>query len=409
MVGIYLLVRALFLYGFVQDSVSLPSRPSEQKKEAISKRQQQVIANEDVSFGNHGQFFKIKFDGSTYRDCFAASEDMSNERYDIAIVGAPLDTVSAHLDVPRAPDKVLNFTANSYSSFFKATLGRPGARYGPRGIRVASYTSYPRIANVFSSRHVHGIAPIKLIDCGDVPLAGIDNTLAFKQLEKAHGIIKSYNATIPALSNTPRVISLGGDHSTTYPALKSAFDRWGQVSVIHFDAHIDTWNPADYENTDYAKVNHATFLYVAHEEGLINDASIHVGTREPIFLEETEIQNDIKSGFSTIHGREIDKIGVDGIVEKIRERVGNNKVYISIDIDVLDPTYAPGTGTPAVGGFTSRELFQILEGLVGLSIIGADVVEVSPPFDSRGEITQLAGAGIVNRLVLMMARSPIPE
>ncbi|KAK3045154.1 hypothetical protein LTS18_014444 [Coniosporium uncinatum] len=174
---------------------------------------------------------------------------------------------------------------------------------------------------------------------------------------------------------TPRIIALGGDHTTTLSALRSTFERWGPVSVIHFDSHLDTWDPEVLGGgiSHYAGVNHGTFLHIAHEEGLIRNTSMHAGIRAPVFRPKGDLKNDARCGFEIIKAREIDRIGTDGIIRKLKERVAGSRVYISVDIDVLDPAYAPATGTAEVGGWTTRELLTILDGLEGIELIGADV------------------------------------
>lgn len=177
--------------------------------------------------------------------------------------------------------------------------------------------------------------------------------------------------------NTPRIITLGGDHTTTLPALRSTFTHWGQVSVIHFDSHLDTWDPEVLGGgvSHYAGVNHGTFLHIAHEEGLIRNSSIHAGIRAPVFHPKYDLKNDKACGFHIVKARDLDRLGTEGVIEKLKERVQGTKVYISVDIDVLDPAYAPATGTAEVGGWTTRELLTILDGLTGMEVVGADVGE----------------------------------
>lgn len=133
---------------------------------------------------------------------------------------------------------------------------------------------------------------------------------------------------------------LGGDHTVTLAALRSTINHWGVVSVIHFDSHIDTWNPHSPKGgvTEYAAVNHGTFLHIAHEEGLIsNDSSIHAGIRAPLGTQRRDLDNDSQCGFQIITARDIDEFGAKGVIKKLRERVGDGNVYITVDIDVLDP------------------------------------------------------------------------
>ena len=215
---------------------------------------------------------------------------------------------------------------------------RPGARFGPGGIRQGSRRLSADTAwSIYTGRN-NFESWAKILDCGDVPLTVLDNTVALKQLTKAHQIVSGRSAKTKAKSSVPRIVALGGDHTTTLPALRSTFNHYGKVSVIHFDSHIDTWDPAVLGGgiSDYAGVNHGTFLHLAHEEGLISNNSIHVGIRAPIVRPKGDIRNDIRCGFEMVKARDIDRIGVIGVIEKLKERVGDSNVYISVDIDVLD-------------------------------------------------------------------------
>ena len=213
-----------------------------------------------------------------------------------------------------------------------------------------------------------------MVDCGDAPLTFLDNTVALKQLTKTHEII-SARAANDSTYTVPRIITLGGDHTTTLPALRSTHAHWGAVSVIHFDSHIDTWNPDVLGGglSHYAGVNHGTFLHIAHEEGLVLNSSAHAGIRAPVANRKYDLKHDRDCGFQIVTARDLDRVGTLGVIEKLRQRVAGTKVYISVDIDVLDPAFAPATGTAEVGGWTTRELLTILDGLSGLEVVGADV------------------------------------
>ncbi|KAL9624917.1 MAG: hypothetical protein Q9160_000964 [Pyrenula sp. 1 TL-2023] len=258
-----------------------------------------------------------------YVECMSKKEE-GVDPYDIAVLGAPFDT---------------------------GVTARPGARYGPHGIRDGSR----RIAPAFSwSVYTHSnpfASWARIVDCGDAPLTFLDNTVALKQLERAHKLISGREANATSISRVPRILTLGGDHTTTLPALRAVYEHWGRepVSVIHFDSHLDTWNPEVLGGgvSRYAGVNHGTFLHIAHEEGLIsNDSSVHAGIRAP-YTEGKKGRNDLKEdrmcGFDIVTARDLDRIGAMGIIDKLKARVGDSKVYISVDIDVLDPAYAPGT------------------------------------------------------------------
>ena len=173
----------------------------------------------------------------------------------------------------------------------------------------------------------------------------------------------------------------------------------GPVSLVHFDAHLDTWDT--YFGAPYT---HGTPFRRAREEGLfLDDASMHVGIRGPLYSRD-DIKNDESFGFKIIHCDEFQTEGTDKIAERIKKRVGNNPLYLSIDIDVLDPAFAPGTGTPEIAGMTTREMVNVLRGLSGLNLVSADVVEVSPAYD-HAEVTSLAAATIVYELTNLFAKS----
>ncbi|MCJ1475689.1 hypothetical protein MMC13_004352 [Lambiella insularis] len=250
-----------------------------------------------------------------YANCFV--EDKLDQKYDIAFLGAPFDT---------------------------GVTARPGSRYGPGGIRQGSRRMSAQAGwSVYTGENsFEDWATI--IDCGDPPLTFLDNTIALLQLEKAHKAIANRAAKTISKSSIPRIITLGGDHTTTLAALRSTYARWGEVSVIHFDSHIDTWDPKVIGGglSHYAGVNHGTFLHLAHEEGLIRNTSIHAGIRAPLLRPKGDVRNDLRCGFEMIKARDIDRIGVQGIIEKLKARVGDTKVYVSVDIDVLDPAFAPG-------------------------------------------------------------------
>ncbi|KAK4164411.1 arginase family-domain-containing protein [Cladorrhinum sp. PSN259] len=326
-----------------------------------------------------GRFGMPTFAGIPYVHCFKDDDDIA---YDIAILGAPFDT---------------------------GVTGRPGARFGPRGIRSGSSRVNPNGWSIYTERNPFQNWA-RIVDCGDAPLTWLDNTVALSTLEKAHLKVSGRPAKSSDKGSVPRIITLGGDHTTTLPALRAAYKRWGEISVVHFDAHIDTWDPKVLGKVSpYAAVNHGTFLHIAHQEGLISNNSIHAGIRAPIARPKEDMENDRRCGFSTITARDIDKIGASAIVQKIRDRVGGSNVYVSVDIDVLDPAFAPATGTAEPGGWSTREFLTILEGLVGLKVVGADVVEVAPVYDTAAEITVLAATEIVQSLLDMMVQVPVGE
>lgn len=147
--------------------------------------------------------------------------------------------------------------------------------------------------------------------------------------------------------------------------------------------------------------------HIAAEEGLVLNSSIHAGIRAPAVNKKYDWTHDRSCGFEIVTARDLDRIGVSGIIEKLKHRVGDSNVYITVDIDVLDPAYAPATGTAEVGGWTTRELLSVLDGLEGLRVIGADVVEVAPVYDNAGETTVLAAAEIAHSLMTLMVQTPV--
>lgn len=311
----------------------------------------------------------------------SSSKDISSS-YDIAILGAPFDT---------------------------AVTARPGARFGPGGIRQGSRRIHPDFSYSVYTGENFFTQWATVVDCGDAPLTVLDNTIALKQLTKAHHVVSSRAAKNGSVAKVPRIITLGGDHTTTLPALRSTYEHFGPVSVIHFDSHLDTWDPSVLGGglSHYAGVNHGTFLHIAHEEGLILNSSWHAGIRAPVSNPKYDLRHDKACGFQIVRARDIDRIGTGGVIEKLKSGVGETPVYISVDIDVLDPAFAPATGTAEVGGWTTRELLTILDGLAGMKVVGADVVEVAPIYDNPGETTVLAAAEVVHSLIGLMVATPV--
>lgn len=318
--------------------------------------------------------------------------------FDIAFIGAPFDTGTSY---------------------------RPGARFGPAGIRAGSrrltlYGGYnvPLEVNPFQSG-------LKVVDCGDIPVTPYDNKYALKQIEEGHKQLlhrRTYtslgNDTLTGQpltpisldgKNHPRVVTLGGDHTIVLPLLRSIYSAYGPISVIHFDSHLDTWKPSVFGGapSEQAAINHGTYFYWASQEGLIrNGSSIHGAIRTTL-SGPADYANDDDSGFQRIEAREIDTIGTGGIIKKIRETVGDRPVYLSIDIDSIDPAFAPATGTPETGGWSTRELRTILRGLDGLFIVSADIVEVAPAYDTNAELTTMAAADVLFEVISVMAKTPL--
>jgi agmatinase len=280
--------------------------------------------------------------------------------YDVAILGVPFDVGTSY---------------------------RPGARFGPMAVRQASRHLRP-------GHHVEldstPFSRIQVADAGDVPVTPFS-------IDAAMGQISSHADEL--IRGDRKVIAIGGDHTVALPMLRSVAREHGQVALIHFDAHLDTW-----DTYFDAPVTHGTIFRRAFEENLlVEDHSIHVGIRGPIYG-QADLDDDRRFGFRTIRASDIDTIGVEGTIQAIRERVGDLPVYLSIDIDVLDPAFAPGTGTPEAGGLSNRELLRVLRGLTSVSLIGADVVEVAPAYD-HAEITAIAAATVIFDIVTLLSRA----
>ncbi|EXJ59178.1 agmatinase [Cladophialophora yegresii CBS 114405] len=377
--SLLLLVTASF--AVARDIIFPPISPAQAKLQGHTGQYHSSITSDKDAFVEFEKYAGLTtFANLPWVHCLSPNGHV--EGYDIAFLGAPFDT---------------------------GTTARPGARFGPAGIRWGSRRlGAPMAWSAYTHENTF-LEWARIVDCGDAPLTYLDNTVALQQLVKAHKVISGRTANTTEVAAVPRIITLGGDHTTTLAALRSTINHWGPVSVIHFDSHIDTWDPQVLGAgiSDYAGLNHGTFLHIAHEEGLILNTSAHAGIRAPFINKKHDLKNDKRCGFEIITARDIDKIGVSGVVEKLKTRVGDTNVYISVDIDVLDPAYAPATGTAEVGGWTTRELLSILDGLEGLKVIGADVVEVAPIYDNPGETTVLAAAEVAHSLMSLMVETPV--
>ena len=271
--------------------------------------------------------------------------------------------------------------------FDAGTSYRPGARFGPQAIRQASRHLRTQYHPAYDTEP---FAEQQVADAGDIACNPYN-------IEKA--VVEIQKAATDLLGKVDRIISLGGDHTIALPLLRAVNHHHGQVALVHFDAHLDTWDT--YYGAPYT---HGTpFRRAAEEKLFLESASMHVGIRGPLYSRE-DLKNDEELGFKVIHCDEFQSEGIDHIVKRIRDRVGDNPMYLSIDIDVLDPAHAPGTGTPEIAGMTTRELVGVLRGLAGLNIISADVVEVSPAYD-HAELTSLSAATTVFEITNLFAYS----
>jgi len=264
--------------------------------------------------------------------------------------------------------------------FDTATTNRPGARFGPRAVRAASSIhawekSYGMTFDPFDK--------LAVTDYGDCLFDhGRPETIPDAIEKHAHDII----------SKGPALLTLGGDHFISYPLLKAHVrHHGGLISLVHFDAHSDTWPD------EGGRVDHGTMFHYAAKEKLVDPArSVQIGLRTT---------NADTMGFNVLDAPWVHEQGTAAVAEKTREIVGDHPVYLTFDIDCLDPSYAPGTGTPVCGGLTSHQAIQILRGLTGINIIGMDVVEVAPVYDV-GEITALAASHIAHELLYLYASRP---
>jgi agmatinase len=278
-------------------------------------------------------------------------------RCDVAIVGIPFDS---------------------------GTTYRPGARFGPAAIRQGSKLLRP----YNQAQDSTPFDTIQVADAGDI-------TCNPFHIEEAIGQIDAGVETL--LGSVGSVLALGGDHTIALPMLRAVRRRFGPVALVHFDAHLDTWDT--YFGAPYT---HGTPFRRATEEGLLlEERGVHVGVRGPLYA-ATDLTDDRRLGFEIIRATDFDGLGVAAILDRLRARVGDAPMYVSVDIDVLDPAHAPATGTPEAGGLTSRELLAVLRGLRGLRIVSADIVEVAPAYD-HAEITAIAAAHVGYELLSLMA------
>lgn len=263
---------------------------------------------------------------------------------------------------------------------------RPGARFGPEHVRASSRLLRPyNPAQDFSAWEA-----VQIADAGDIAANPF----------RIHDAVQQIAEAATALGErVDRILTIGGDHTIAYPLLKAINAKHGPVAVVHFDAHLDTWDTYFDE-----PITHGTPFRRASEDGLIDlTASVHVGTRGPLYG-KGDLEDDVRLGFSIISSEFVEENGVPAALDRLRGRVGDRPLYVSVDIDVLDPSHAPGTGTPEAGGLTSRELLRIIRGLADLDIVGADVVEVAPAYD-HAQITGIAASHVSYEILTAMARA----
>ncbi|GAA1638981.1 agmatinase [Georgenia ruanii] len=281
-------------------------------------------------------------------------------------------------DVPRADVAIVGAPFDSGVSY------RPGARFGPAHVREAS-----RLLRPYNQvTDVEPFAAQQVADAGD---------LAVNPFDIAEAVADIQRGAEHLTRDGTRLLTIGGDHTIALPLLRNVAAQHGPVAVLHFDAHLDTW-----DTYFGAPVTHGTPFRRASEEGLIDrEASLHVGIRGPLYARE-DLRDDKRLGFAVIASHEIELDGLAAAIDRMLARLGDRPVYVSVDIDVLDPAHAPGTGTPEAGGLTSRELLAMLRALSQVNLVGADVVEVSPPYD-HAQLTAVAAAHVAFEILSAMA------
>jgi guanidinopropionase len=264
------------------------------------------------------------------------------------------------------------------------TTNRPGARHGPRELRSAS-TLMRRV------HPVTGLEPYKLARCGDLGDASVNPASVDDSLAR----IERFFSRVHAAGTVP--LSAGGDHLITLPIMRG-IARSQPVGMVHFDAHSDTW---DTYFGGY-KYTHGTPFRRAVEEGLLDPKrTIQIGIRGSLY-DRNDNEWALAQGMRIVTIEEYFDLGVDRVIAEARRVVGEGPTYVSFDVDGLDPVFAPGTGTPEVGGYSTHEAQRMLRGLRGLDLVGADVVEVSPPFDQTGN-TALVGATMMWEILCLLA------
>jgi len=310
----------------------------------------------DKEAGDYG-ILREDLYGTTPEPTYAGALSFMRRKYtrdlegvDLVVTGVPLDT---------------------------ATTNRPGARFGPRAIRAAS--------TLLAFERPYGMDfdpfdELAVVDYGDC-------YFDFGRPETIPAAIERHASDI--ISQGPGLLSLGGDHFVAWPLLRAHAEKFGApLSLLHFDAHSDTWED------EAGRVDHGTMFYHAVQEGIVDpEHSVQIGLRT---------RNPDTLGFHVLDGPWVQDNGIDAVVDAARAVLGDRPVYLTFDIDCLDPACAPGTGTPVAGGLTRYQALSILRGLQGVNVVGGDVVEVAPAYDV-GEITALAAAHIAMEIVGLYA------
>ncbi len=313
------------------------------------------MALEDAGTEVDGAFTRRDLRGLAFENAFGGATSFLRRRYtkdltgvDLAVTGVPFD---------------------------QAVTNRPGTRFGPRAIREAS-TLLP-----FDPPHGWPGSPLEEMAVADYGDLAFD----YARVPDFPERLTAHIGTI--LDAGAGTLVLGGDHSITLPVLRAHAARRGPLALIHFDAHSDLW-----PDEDMARIDHGTMFYKAVRSGVVDPArAIQIGIR-------TVVADPL--GVAAIPAREVHEGGVAAAVARVRQVVGDHPCYLSFDIDCLDPAFAPGTGTPVWGGLASWQAAAMLRDLAGINLVGGDVVEVSPPYDSGG-ITAVAGAHVAYEILCL--------
>ena len=311
--------------------------------EDAAKQMDMAFTREDLK----GPSYELTFGGATSFLRRKYTKDLTG--VDIAVTGVPFD---------------------------QAVTNRPGTRLGPRAIREASALQAPDAPYGWD---FDVLSEFAIADYGD---------LAFD-----YGHVSQFPAALTAHIKTildagAASVVLGGDHYISFPILKAYAEKYGPISLLQFDAHTDTW-----QDDDMDRIDHGTMFYKAVKSGIVDPAtSVQVGIRTT---------NEDTMGVNIIDAREVHEKGPQATVAKIKEILGDRPCYLTFDIDALDPAFAPGTGTPVWGGLTSAQASIMLRDLAGINIMGGDVVEVSPPFDTTGA-TAVAGAHVATEILSLL-------
>jgi agmatinase len=284
-------------------------------------------------------------------------------------------------DVAGADVAILGVPYDSSTSY------RSGTRFGPRAIREQSLLLW----GYNNAQQVAPFRSLKIVDCGDVDVIPPDIVATHRQIELTADRI---------LREGVRLVTLGGDHSISLPLLRAHARQHGPVALVHFDAHPDTWD-SEYPGQKYS---HGTPFIRAIEEGLIDtSAYLQIGIRGPTNGPQ-DYTDAIGLGAQMITLDEFRTRSIADVQQQIRTVVGSRPVYVTLDIDVVDPAFAPGTGTPEVGGLTSYEILQLVRGLRGANTVGFDLVEVSPPYDPS-QITSILAANLAFEFLSLLVRT----